>query len=58
MSWIGQYAERNSALADILCDLGAVLFVKTNIPQTLMVFVPPSICESDRIASDTVARNF
>lgn len=36
VSWIGQYAERNSALADILCDLGAVLFVKTNIPQTLM----------------------
>lgn len=36
-SWIGKYAERNAVLVDILESLGAVLFVKTNIPQTLMV---------------------
>jgi hypothetical protein len=27
----------NSVLVDVLLDLGAVLYVKTNIPQTLMV---------------------
>lgn len=30
-------AEGNSALVDLLLDLGAVIYVKTNIPQTLMV---------------------
>ncbi|KAK2460815.1 hypothetical protein APHAL10511_007285 [Amanita phalloides] len=35
-SWIGKYAERNSVLADILELQGAVLYVKTNVPQTLM----------------------
>lgn len=30
-------AKENSALVDLLLDLGAVLYVKTNIPQTLMV---------------------
>ncbi|KAL6235562.1 hypothetical protein BDW75DRAFT_250759 [Aspergillus navahoensis] len=29
-------ATENSALVDLLLDLGAVLYVKTNIPQTLM----------------------
>ncbi|KAE8353197.1 amidase signature domain-containing protein [Aspergillus coremiiformis] len=28
--------EKNSALVDLLLDLGAVLYVKTNIPQTMM----------------------
>ncbi|KAF8065103.1 general amidase [Lyophyllum atratum] len=36
VSWIGQYAERNAVLVDALESLGAVLYVKTNIPQTLM----------------------
>ncbi|KAF8832169.1 hypothetical protein HHX47_DHR1001153 [Lentinula edodes] len=36
VSWVGTYAERNSVLADILDNAGAVLFVKTNVPQTLM----------------------
>jgi amidase len=36
-SWVGNYAERNAVLVDILESLGAVLFVKTNVPQTLMV---------------------
>lgn len=30
-------AENASPLVQILLDLGAVLYVKTNIPQTLMV---------------------
>jgi amidase len=37
VSWIGEYATRNAVLVDILEDAGAVLFVKTNVPQTLMV---------------------
>jgi len=36
VSWIGQFAERNAVLVDALESLGAVLYVKTNIPQTLM----------------------
>ncbi|KAF9467706.1 amidase signature domain-containing protein [Collybia nuda] len=36
VSWIGKYAERNAVLVDILESLGAVPFVKTNVPQTLM----------------------
>jgi amidase len=30
-------ATENSPLVDILLELGAVLYVKTNIPQTMMV---------------------
>jgi amidase len=30
-------AKSNSALVNLLLDLGAVLYVKTNIPQTMMV---------------------
>ncbi|KIX00791.1 uncharacterized protein Z518_09856 [Rhinocladiella mackenziei CBS 650.93] len=36
ISFLGKKAEANSALVDILLSLGAVLYVKTNIPQTLM----------------------
>ncbi|KAJ8595435.1 general amidase [Rhizopogon salebrosus TDB-379] len=36
VSWIGQYAEKNAVLVDILLECGAVPFVRTNIPQTLM----------------------
>ncbi|KAJ7596784.1 general amidase [Mycena floridula] len=36
VSWIGTYAEQNSVLVDNLLSLGAIPFVKTNIPQTLM----------------------
>ncbi|KGO70041.1 Amidase, fungi [Penicillium expansum] len=35
-------AKTNSALVQMLLDLGAVLYVKTNIPQTLMVKAPNS----------------
>jgi amidase len=36
VSWVGRVAERNAVLTDILEDAGAIPFVKTNIPQTLM----------------------
>ncbi|KAF5386540.1 hypothetical protein D9757_005888 [Collybiopsis confluens] len=34
--WIGKYAETDSVLVEILYDCGAVPFVRTNVPQTLM----------------------
>lgn len=37
VSWIGKYAEKNAILVDILEECGAVPFVRTNVPQTLMV---------------------
>ncbi|KAG8771098.1 hypothetical protein FRC12_003858 [Ceratobasidium sp. 428] len=33
---IGDFATKNAVLIDILYDLGAVPFVRTNVPQTLM----------------------
>ncbi|PPQ73618.1 hypothetical protein CVT26_010526 [Gymnopilus dilepis] len=36
VSCIGRYASKNAVLADILESCGAVLYVKTNVPQTLM----------------------
>lgn len=36
-SWIGQVAERDASLTEILIECGAVLYVRTNVPQTLMV---------------------
>lgn len=36
VSLLNQPAQKNSALVDVLLDLGAVLYVKTNIPQTMM----------------------
>lgn len=47
-------AETNSALVDLLLDLGAVLYVKTNIPQTMMVSAPSESCivSSDALCVD------
>ncbi|KAG6330360.1 hypothetical protein ID866_8729 [Astraeus odoratus] len=36
ISWIGKYADKNAVLVDILYECGAVPFVRTNVPQTLM----------------------
>ncbi|KAJ6110760.1 Amidase [Penicillium sp. IBT 16267x] len=36
VSFIDDVSTENSALVDILLDLGAVLYVKTNVPQTMM----------------------
>jgi Asp-tRNA(Asn)/Glu-tRNA(Gln) amidotransferase A subunit family amidase len=47
VSWIGKVAERNASLTEILIESGAVLYVRTNVPQTLMVrftFLSPSRC--------------
>ncbi|KAG1747918.1 general amidase [Suillus paluster] len=35
-SWIGKYADKNAVLVDVLIECGAVPFVRTNVPQTLM----------------------
>ena len=37
VSFLGHMSEKNSALVDILTDVGAIVYVKTNIPQTMMV---------------------
>lgn len=37
VSYLPRVSEANSPLVDLLLQLGAVLYVKTNIPQTLMV---------------------
>ena len=36
VSFLGRIAENNSPLVDILLQQGAVIYVKTNVPQTLM----------------------
>ncbi|KAK7534080.1 fatty-acid amide hydrolase [Phyllosticta citribraziliensis] len=36
VSFLDRPAKRNAAVVDILLSLGAVIYVKTNIPQTLM----------------------
>ncbi|KAJ8481087.1 hypothetical protein ONZ45_g15432 [Pleurotus djamor] len=36
-AWIGEYAESDCVLVEMLYELGAVPFVRTNVPQTLMV---------------------
>ncbi|THH05729.1 hypothetical protein EW146_g9823 [Bondarzewia mesenterica] len=36
VSWIGKYAERDAALTEVLYECGAIPFVRTNVPQTLM----------------------
>ncbi|KAF5369049.1 hypothetical protein D9758_002948 [Tetrapyrgos nigripes] len=35
-AWIGRYADSDSVLVEILNECGAVPFVRTNVPQTLM----------------------
>ena len=40
VSWVGRVAERDAALTEILIECGAVLYVRTNVPQTLMVWLP------------------
>ena len=40
-------ATSNSAVVDMLLDLGAVLYVKTNVPQTMLVSSFPTILVHD-----------
>ena len=37
VSWIGKYDKENSVLVDMLLKAGAVFYVKTSVPQSLMV---------------------
>jgi amidase len=37
VSWIGRYTEKNAVLVGILIECGAVPFVRTNLPPTVMV---------------------
>jgi amidase len=43
VSFLDEKASANSPLVDILLDLGAVIYVKTNVPQTMMVCGPDSL---------------
>jgi amidase len=37
VSWIGKYEEEDSYLVTLLAKAGAVFYVKTSVPQSLMV---------------------
>jgi amidase len=37
VAFMGEVSTGNSPLVDILLKLGAVIYVKTNVPQTMMV---------------------
>lgn len=37
VAWIGKYSAKDAVLVEILYECGAVPFVQTNVPQTLMV---------------------
>jgi len=37
VSWIGKYEKENSVLVTLLLNAGAVFYVKTSVPQSLMV---------------------
>lgn len=37
VSYLDRVSDANSVLVDVLLQLGAVLYVKTNVPQTMMV---------------------
>lgn len=39
VAFMDQVSTTNSALVDALIHLGAVLYCKTNVPQTLMVCI-------------------
>ncbi|KAJ5737666.1 uncharacterized protein N7483_002791 [Penicillium malachiteum] len=36
VSFLGEVSTENTSLVDLLLELGAVLYVKTNVPQTMM----------------------
>lgn len=37
VDWIGKYETHNSVMVDLLLKAGAVLYVKTSVPQSLML---------------------
>lgn len=36
-AWIGKYAQEDAVIVKLLVQAGAILYVRTNVPQTLMV---------------------
>lgn len=54
VSWIGKYANEDAVLVQVLYDAGAVPFVRTNVPQTLMVCVD-ALSSSHELMSILVA---
>ena len=40
---VGQYAVSDCVLVEVLYQCGAVPFVRTNVPQTLVVRIAPSL---------------
>lgn len=48
---VGNYSDQDALLVQILYEAGAVPFVKTNIPQTLMV----SGCQFDSVFHESKA---
>lgn len=44
VSFLDEVSPANSPLVDILLKLGAVIYVKTNVPQTMMVRQRPCPC--------------
>lgn len=36
VSWVGRIADKNAVLVDMLLEAGAIPFVRTNVPQSLM----------------------
>lgn len=41
-SRVGKYAQEDAAIVEALYECGAILYVKTNVPQTLMVSPSPT----------------
>lgn len=39
-SRVGKYAEEDAAIVEALYECGAIFYVKTNVPQSLMVTTP------------------
>ncbi len=37
VAWVGKFETSNSVLVDLLLEAGAVFYVKTSVPQSLMV---------------------
>lgn len=37
VSWIGKYAKEDSIIVKLLYNAGAVFYVKTSVPQSLMI---------------------
>lgn len=48
-AYLGRVSSENASLVDLLEAAGAVLYVRTNIPQTLMVRLESKLCHCSRL---------